>query len=430
MDWVASTALAVGGVVSVFLFAVSVDANFQYRLPIISDVSPLIRGGAVFFMGVLLLLVVVSTRRVPVDLVVVALSGYLVVGATVGLLAGNVGYEYFRHVTAALTMLTGYWLGLALGQHLANKTTQLFWWGWITVAAAILAYIASIPAMEGWGYSMSPGPLLWSLSAGLSGGNWALAAIAFLLIAFGNKRDVVLGAAIVMAVWLVGRIVGRSMPMMIRCFSVGCVALVVFVATGIGVSYSGKIAREVANIEIVTDRADRMVAAVSGRGATFVPPAEGDILPYPEHLAQFETLSSGRVSLVYGGLDAVDDAWTSMLFGNGFGSAFIWRYWSDNLKGWQVHEMHQTDIAPLWFLITSGWPITLAIMLALGWRIGQAFIYATRGPASVALLMVLGMSAGMLLSFTPNNPIFWLLLGTVPSFRAASAARDRPEGER
>lgn len=195
-------ALSAAATVNIYLIFLVVDANTGYGLGI-TAFSPAIRAASISIIGGILVLQIIKTRKLKLDFLVCVLLCYLIVGAIVGLVNNGPSYEFGRHLFAASTMLIGYWAGRFLTFEGAQINKTLSFWAWISVLAGGLAWLIAYRMIESPAFSMSPVSQFLPLSVGLITGSIGLVALPLLMIAFGNKRDVILGAAAVFAVLFV-----------------------------------------------------------------------------------------------------------------------------------------------------------------------------------------------------------------------------------
>lgn len=399
--------------------AIIAEANYGYSLGA-ADVSPFIRGLGTAVLVAVLSVAVWSTRTVTLDALTTALLAYLVVGGIVGLIYAGPTYEYFRHAFAAVTMLVAYACGIKFTREIVSLQNHIYFWAWITLAAGIAVVIYCIPAMKYSAFTLSPGPLLLSLEAGIARGSVFLSTLSGLVIVFGNKRAVLFGACVIVVILAMRRAQGLSTVARTGAAAALCIPLYI---AATGVAYiTGKTLERVGFTDLtLTSRAERVVRAIeeatpSPPGVTtdLTPPsgASKAVPPPLEPTAPWlERFSSARVTLAEGAIASVSQSWSRLLLGQGFGAVFTWRYWSDTRVAWVVATMSQIDIAPLWFLITAGVGFSILIPALIAWTMGRIVVVSLKQGLGVGALFVIGLSFDMLLSFSPNTALFWFLLG-------------------
>ena len=422
---------------NIYLIFLVVDANWGYSLGI-TAISPVLRAASITAIGAILVLQIIKTKALKLDFLVCVFLCYLVFGAVVGLIKNGPSYEFFRHLFAASTMLIAYWAGRFLifeGVHI-DKTLRI--WARVSVAGGALAWVMAYKMILVSAFSMSPVSQFLPLSVGLTIGGFGLVALPVLMIAFGNKRDVILGAAAIFAVVFIRRYLA-NMNTGLRIFA-GVVfsiifALLIFLVVAQSHQFIAKLGfanlaeRSNRVMDFVGEevRRDEELAANENDGSNeSAGPKESANLKgganYDENVApliseatywRLEKLTSSRLSLAASVFTSVSESKLGLLLGKGFGGSYTWKYWSDNMEGWQEYVMYQSDLMPFWFFLTSGSVLAILLLGGIFCKLMDIFIYSTRNTVDIAALLVIGSSFGMLLSFQPNVPLFWLFLGSM-----------------
>lgn len=402
----------------------------------ITSISPPIRTFSLFLISIILVIKIIETKSINLDLIGILLLAYLFLGSLVGSLNNGINYEFIRHLFAAATMLISYWAGRFLSFEGPWVTAALRWWAWISVVAGVIAWVIAYRMINSAAFSMSPVSQILSLSVGLNTGSLFMFASALFLIAFGNKRDVILGAAAILAVTVVRRYLAE-MNASLR-LAAGTILTIIFsLAIFLAVSHGTQL---IAKISVplpvnLAERSNRVIDFVdkslqteeqkpNSQNNTQEDKIDSGIKQHSDQGAEqfirpssfywtLEKLSSSRASLAISVYRAVNDSNIGLFFGKGFGASYEWTYWSDNLNAWQTIVHYQSDLMPFWFLLTSGIIMSTLIIGGIAWKIIQIFVYSTRNKVEIGALLVIGSSFGMLLSFQPNVPLFWLFLGSM-----------------
>lgn len=413
-------AISAGALVNIYLAFLVVDANTGYNTGI-DAASPIVRAVSLFIIGFVLLWMIFKTQSLRLDFLVISLVAYIAFGSLVGFVRNGLSYEFFRHLFAAATMLSAYWAGRFLqfkGLHI-DKTLRF--WAWMSVAGGVLAWVIGYRTLENGAFSMSPVTQILPLSVSLTTGAAVMFALSLSMIAFGNKRDVIIGASILLSAVFVKKYfsyMNSVLRVFVGAISAVAISLIIFIGvsqstkmlTYLGVPLSGNLSERSNRVVDFFDEEerDREKGTDGTKFGADAPPADLDSIYW-----KLERFTSSRLSLATSVFNSVVDSKYGYIFGNGFGGSYYWRYWSNNNESWEEYVFHQTDLMPLWFFLTSGTFIALMVVGGVFWNLLSIFIYTSRVSIEIPALLVLGACFSMLLSFQPNVPLFWLFLGAM-----------------
>lgn len=422
-------AISVGSIVNLFLVLLVGDANYGYSFGF-EKFSPAIRVSATTALFILFVVTSLKNRFIKFDYFIVATGVYAINGIISGVFRFGFSYEFLRHTFGAATIFTAYLTGIALSDQIVKSSRALTTWAYITLAVTFLVFIACIPTMSSYAYSMSPASLLLTLDAGLRSSPLLVALSAPIFI-LGNRRAIFLAVAIIISTMIVARFL-KQKTLLSRCLATAALSCIIVLASNGAIVMVGTITKNILPNITVFERSERMagvfdtvekwVSASNSPITTLEPPSgiAGSSVKCdskvpnasPEtRMSSSDAFLSGRLSQAAAVMTTVNKTWLTTLIGPGFGSTYTWSYFSDNLCAMQVYTFSQADTAIVYFLLTGGVVFAVLLPLLIGLRVFGIFTDVSSGLTSIGALFVIGFAIDMFFSLQPNAPLFWMLLG-------------------
>ena len=147
-----------------------------------------------------------------------------------------------------------------------------------------------------------------------------------------------------------------------------------------------------------------------------IEPLQPGIAPQalPPFLEKLDAFSSVRIRSTYAAWQRISTSTTTVLFGSGFGSEYSFFYWSNAYNNWNKYDVKQPDTLTNYFALTGGVVWSCVIILMLLYKLTRIGISTlAKQPHIIGPLFVIAYSVEQFLSFVPNSPLFWLLLGAL-----------------
>lgn len=383
--WLKTLLLVLSGIFALILIARAYEANVESTT--ITSFSSLGRAVVLVLAAVVLLYDCSKWDSLGLTLAISC-----VVGLLVGFTRENDWATLGRHAFAGIFVPCLYTAGLnfTIAEKRLRVILGAFAWLYLWAFFLVFFNLASLLTESLGIVGYSPGHLLLSLAVGLNRYSPLLAISSLVLIALGNKRGVLLGALCMIGFWFyVRQRRFRSATWLI--LGTATAAAAVFVG-----GYGLYLLRENMSPDIPI-----LSGALERVARFFQPDEEG--LTY---------LSSARDTEFQGVRETLAAQPGGWLWGGGFGATYVNEYYSHFLESWQVSDRFQPDVILFYYLLTSGLPLALLIvgLVALRfWRIVHHTFVTGRNREVVFFLVAYFMD--MVLSYQPNDPLFWLLLG-------------------
>jgi hypothetical protein len=342
-----------------------------------------------------------------------------VTGAIVGLFSQWDWSTYFRQGFQYGFLFAFYVFGRSLGSaELPRKPLSLFCVTVLIAYSLAIAIYAMTPGLHSGSYSYQPNLALLPLSSAISSGQIASSLLAIAVIAVGNKRAVLLGACLIVAI-VCARAIAKRQPQRGAIFRYALIAVLwpaITFSSSFVISTLSSIGLPLLTV------GDRFTT-----NSTFT-----SFEPAPSAAAQNERLiaratkesrvdpvlrfTSGRnieVAAIWRLLGSTSPL--GIVAGAGLGAKYEMVYTSpatyEHVRFWR----DQADLLPIHVAMTSGVPLALAmfgVFILMNLRM-LSKLQKQEGTALVVLLYVLGSVPDTVLGFNPTNPIPWAALGFV-----------------
>lgn len=428
--------LCLAGAVSVLAVLLSLEGAWSHdwgreHVPgLLGEASKIFRGAALLAITGLLFLKLWQRGGVVVDLLAVVLAIYTLSGLLLGLIWGNDFYIFGRHLFAALMILMSYWFGVVAAQEIRNQEKILYILGSI-ILAAVPAIVFGMWNLLGAQIStFGVSPLFLTLDAAVSSGRFWIAAICFLIIALSNKRAIVIGGCAIGAILIARQRLSRH-RFLVRAAAATAITVVLYAGAVAFTKVVDLLVPALSGGKVSVAFSEKLARRMDSDGA----PAAEDLLG--EKVASSITsegaengftaldyYTSARMAELVGSFGSISHNAVTLAVGRGFGSDYFWTAYSRNLDKQVSARLHQPDFLPTYFLLTGGIFFSLAISSLLAWGLIGLFARATLRQVAVGSLFVLGFSIDNLLSFQPNSPLFWIMLGALCHGRLFSTTRE------
>ncbi|MEQ9667164.1 hypothetical protein [Coleofasciculus sp. G2-EDA-02] len=370
------------------LIVTTYEANFPEHAHIYTGYSTYFRA----FLIILAAIFVVIKMKFVKDGLIFVFSIYTGVGLLTGAIINTEHNLIIRHLFAACFMILMYWCGriMTIDRRVFNKIIQVA--AWAILAAYAIVFFKIQPLLEYNQVGFSSGPLLLSQAVGLTRGLPLLYIPSFLLILLGRKRGVILGSILMFILSIVFLNKKYSISQSVKILLIPFLIVLVFVVAFV--------------IYLFKDVLIDLLPFTAGTMERFARFFEGN--------ATISFLLSARDAEAKGVLDTLSKVPSGMglLIGAGFGSTYELEYFSPYLQSRQSYILLQPDVVFNYFLMHSGFPAAFLVILFLLYRI--LMLYSKLGNSSLhqdIYLFLITYSLDMSLSFVPNNPLFWILLG-------------------